>query len=59
MKCRLQTKDHCHNEEPAMNNPGIAIVNDLTHEASEAMFQATITCLNTKHTWLFHPANRS
>lgn len=43
-----------------MNNLVIAVRNDLTHEASAAMFQATITCFYTKHTWLFHtpPANR-
>lgn len=43
-----------------MNNLVIAVMNDLTHEASAAMFQATITCFYTKHTWLFHtpPANR-
>lgn len=43
-----------------MNNLLIAVMNDLTHEASAAMFQATITCFDTKHTWLFHtpPGNR-
>lgn len=45
MQCRLQTKDHCHNKEPTTNNLVIAVVNDLTHEGSEAMFQATTACL--------------
>lgn len=41
-----------------MNNLITAIMNGLTHEASEATFRATIPCLHTKHTCLFYPPNR-